>query len=55
MLVELKIYFVVLLFIDSLVCVKLVMGIYGMGFWCFDDSVLFMVVFNYFEYCLVSL
>lgn len=34
-------------FSDSSVCVKPIKGIYGMGFWCFDDSAAPMAIFNH--------
>ncbi len=41
-------------FTDSSVCVKPVTGIYGMGFWRFDDRASPMAVFNHPEHRLVS-
>ena len=41
-------------FSDSPVCVKPVTGIYGMGFWRFDDTASPMAVFNHPEHRLVS-
>lgn len=53
-LAELKAHLLAQPFSDSPVCVKPVTGIYGMGFWRFDDSASPMDVFNHPEYRLVS-
>lgn len=53
-LAELKAYLQTPPFSDSPVCVKPVTGIYGMGFWRFDDNVSAMAVFNHPEHRLVS-
>lgn len=51
---ELKTHLAAPPFSDSPVCVKPVTGIYGMGFWRFDDSASPMAVFNYPEHRRVS-
>ncbi|MCK6737172.1 ATP-grasp domain-containing protein [Enterobacter bugandensis] len=53
-LTELQAYLVAPPFLDSPVCVKPVTGIYGMGFWRFDDSASPMVVFNHPEHRMVN-
>lgn len=53
-LAELKTHLASPPFTDSPVCVKPVTGIYGMGFWRFDDSASPMAVFNHPEHRLVS-
>ncbi|WP_096216285.1 ATP-grasp domain-containing protein [Escherichia coli] len=53
-LAELKTHLAAPPFTDSPVCVKPVTGIYGMGFWRFDDSASPMAVFNHPEHRLVS-
>ncbi|WP_096292173.1 ATP-grasp domain-containing protein [Escherichia coli] len=53
-LAELKTHLAAPPFSDSPVCVKPVTGIYGMGFWRFDDSASPMAVFNHPEHRLVS-
>ena len=53
-LAELKAHLVAPPFSDSPVCVKPVTGIYGMGFWRFDDNASPMAVFNHPEHRLVS-
>ncbi|EIG6150603.1 ATP-grasp domain-containing protein [Escherichia coli] len=53
-LAELKTHLAAPPFTDSPVCVKPVTGIYGMGFWRFDDCASPMAVFNHPEHRLVS-
>lgn len=53
-LAELKAYLVAPPFHGSPVCVKPVTGIYGMGFWRFDDNASPMTLFNHPEHRLVS-
>lgn len=53
-LAELKAHLLTPPFSDSPPCVKPVTGIYGMGFWRFDDNASSMDVFNHPEHRLVS-
>lgn len=53
-LAELKAHLAAPPFCDSPVCVKPITGIYGMGFWRFDDKASPMAVFNHPEHRMVS-